>query len=79
MDYHKLMEAYKSGTLNEAQREQVAADIEKHEVISDYLMENAEIPGLEAFSPNFPTDVGRTNDGGASDMAEQIKKAIRRE
>ena len=78
MDYHKLMEAYKSGTLNEAQREQVAADIEKHEVISDYLMENAEIPGLEAFSPNFPTDVGRTNDGGASDMAEQIKKAIRR-
>ena len=78
MDYRKLMEAYKNGTLNEAQREQVAADIEKHEVISDYLMENAEIPGLEFFFLDSPAGIGGTNDGGTSDMAGQIKKTIRK-
>ena len=80
MDYRKLIEDYKNGTLDEAQEKQVAADIEKHEAISDYLMENAEIPGLEEIS--LSSGKGALSDGeaerGSCDTAAQIKKLIRR-
>jgi Methionine synthase I, cobalamin-binding domain len=80
MDYRKLIEDYKNGTLDEAQEKQVAADIEKHEAISDYLMESAEIPGLEEISLSSGEGALSESEAerGSSDTAAQIRKLIRR-
>ncbi len=82
MDYRKLIEDYKNRTLDEAQEQQVEADIEKHEAISDYLMENTEIPGLEELSltggSSADTLRKEADNSGSSDMAAQIKTLIRR-
>ena len=81
MDYRKLIEAYKNGTLDEQQSGQVSADIEKHEAISDYLMENAEIPELDELSlagGDSLTQSEETSDGASSDLAGEINRYIRR-
>lgn len=42
MTYYKLIELYKKDQLDEGMKQQVAADIEKHEAISDYLFDKEE-------------------------------------
>ena len=51
MTYRQILEEYKKHALPEEKQKEVAADIEKHEAISDYLYEESEIPDInEAFS-----------------------------
>ena len=57
MTYRQILDKYKKNALPEEKQKEVAADIEKHEAISDYLYEESEIPDInEAFSePNENT------------------------
>ena len=51
MTYRQILDEYKKNALPEEKQKEVAADIEKHEAISDYLYEESEIPDInEAFS-----------------------------
>lgn len=51
MTYRQILDKYKKNALPEEKQKEVAADIEKHEAISDYLYEESEIPDInEAFS-----------------------------
>lgn len=47
MTYRKLIELYRIGKLNEEQKKQIEADIERQEAISEYLFEYEKIPLLE--------------------------------
>ena len=47
MTYRELIELYKRNELEEGKKNEVEAEIEKQEAISDYLYEKAEIPELE--------------------------------
>ena len=47
MTYRELIVLYKNGKLDEAQKKQVEADIERQEAISEYLFDAEEIPELE--------------------------------
>ena len=47
MTYRELITLYKTGKLDEEQKKQIEADIERQEAISEYLFETEEIPGLE--------------------------------
>lgn len=47
MTYRELIELYKTGKLEEEQKKQVEADIERQEAISEYLFDMEEIPELE--------------------------------
>ena len=56
MKYRELLQEYKNGTLDESKREEVERDIEKQDAISEYLFENAEIPGIDEFSDSDVTE-----------------------
>jgi hypothetical protein len=47
MTYRELLEQYKKNELDEVKKNEIEAEIEKQEAISDYLYERAEIPELE--------------------------------
>ncbi len=47
MTYRELIQLYKTGKLEEVQRQQVEADIERQEAISEYLFDAEEIPELK--------------------------------
>lgn len=47
MTYHELIRLYKTGKLDDAVKQQVEADIERQEAISEYLFEMEEIPELK--------------------------------
>lgn len=47
MKYRELLELYKQGKLEEEKAQQLAADIERHEAISEYLFDE-EVPEVEA-------------------------------
>lgn len=66
MTYRELIVLYKNGKLDEAQKKQVEADIERQEVISEYLFDAEEIPELE----DLLTSHGES---GAMCMLEQDK------
>lgn len=51
MNYHDLLELYKTGQLDESTRKALENDIEKQDAISDYLFSNADIPELDALLP----------------------------
>lgn len=46
MTYRELIALYRTGKLEEADKQKVAADIERQEAISEYLFETEEIPGI---------------------------------
>lgn len=84
MKYRELLEQFKNGTLNETERAQVQDDIEKHEAISDYLMETAELPALEDLFGGKPSDLSDSADLSAAqsnpsgDFTRRINAYIRR-
>lgn len=47
MTYHELIRLYKTGKLEDTVKQQVEADIERQEAISEYLFETEEIPELK--------------------------------
>ena len=93
MTYRQILDEYKKNSLPEEKQKEVAADIEKHEAISDYLYEESEIPDInEAFSePNEntcgcngsgcdPGPAGSITDGAqrAEDFTAVVNRSIRR-
>ena len=77
MTYKELLNLYKNGELNEEQKNQVQADIERQEAISDYLFENDDIPGFTdtVFEAETNTD---SNDFDEKHFQKMIKKSIRK-
>ena len=93
MTYRQILDEYKKNALPEEKQKEVAADIEKHEAISDYLYEESEIPDInEAFSePNEnicgcngsgcdPGPAGNITDSTqrAEDFTAVVNRSIRR-
>ena len=93
MTYRQILDEYKKNALPEEKQKEVAADIEKHEAISDYLYEESEIPDInEAFSePNEnicgcngsgcdPGPADSITDGAqrAEDFTAVVNRSIRR-
>lgn len=79
MKYRELLQAYKDGTLDEKKRIEVEEDIEKQDAISDYLFENADIPGIDDVceSPiELQPDTNTKNE--VEDFAKLINSRIRR-
>lgn len=74
MKYRELLSLYRSGQLDENQRKQVEADIEKQDAISEYLCEEGEVPSLEELG--LPTEETGSDDGARFTAA--IQKSIRR-
>ncbi len=93
MTYRQILDEYKKNALPEEKQKEVAADIEKHEAISDYLYEESEIPDInEAFSePNEnicgcngsgcdPGPAGNITDSAqrAEDFTAVVNRSIRK-
>lgn len=80
MTYRELLELYKMGKLEESKKSEVEADIEKHEAITDFLYEDAEIPELEA-SLEYDSDSIEDKDILAKqeqDFMKMIRRSIRK-
>lgn len=75
MTYHELLERLKNDQLDKEQKKQVEADIEKHEAISDYLLEAADIPELEELSLTEPADDATLPK--EAEQSEQFAKEIK--
>lgn len=75
MTYHELLERFKNDQLDKEQKKQVEADIEKHEAISDYLLEAADIPELEELSLTEPADDATLPK--EAEQSEQFAKEIK--
>lgn len=74
MKYRELLNLYRHGQLEESQRQEVEAEIEKYDAISEYLCEESEIPSLEDLKA--PADLP---DAAESDrFTAAIQKSIRR-
>lgn len=70
MTYRQILEEYKKNALPQEKKDEVAADIEKHEAISDYLYEESEIPDInEAFSEYSERDTSERKYGSNDDSA----------
>lgn len=66
MTYRELIKLYKTGKLDENQKEKVAKDIERQEAISEYLFDEGEIPGFNDLeNENYKSIYGE--DGIAQD------------
>lgn len=52
MTFRELLKFYKNGELPNEQKEYVESEIEKHEAISEYLYDDAELPALENSAPS---------------------------
>ena len=74
MTYRELLNLFKNNELNESDRKALEADIEKHEAIGDYLMEQAEMPELKTLGE---IDEG-TTDNKSDDFEKQINAYIRK-
>lgn len=75
MTFREMIEQYKAGTLSDEDKILLEAEIEKHEAISDYLFDEAELPvsgGL--LSEEESTDT----DKQAKEFTASVKASIRR-
>ncbi len=77
MTYRELFELYKDGKLDKEQSEKVANDIERHEVISEYLFDSEEIPEFENLSDSIGEE-NSLNVSGENTFVQTINKSIRR-
>lgn len=82
MTYRDLIEKYKNGELEGAQKERIERDIERQMAISDYLYENEQIPSISEILGESPKD--KTADDGAKnetiyEKREAQKKAAEKE
>lgn len=80
MKYSELIELYKNGKLDESNKKNIEADIEKHIAISDYLYDE-EIPEFENFSNDSKIIEEENNDGiNNTDIKflKMIRKSIRK-
>ena len=75
MTFRELLKQYKNGHLSKNKLEEVKAEIEKHEAISDYLYEETNIPGLEDFTQGNMTEERNQED---EQFTKLIQSTIRR-
>lgn len=75
MNFREMIKAYQAGSLEQEQMQLVEGEIEKHEAISDYLCEAAQIPGLDMAEGIMESDNAGKE---AEDFSKTIRKAIRR-
>ena len=75
MTYREKLELYKQGKLPEPEREQVKHDIDRHEAIGEYLLDEIELPGLDPASP-LPGSEEQQED--AQRLTSQINASIRK-
>ncbi len=73
MTYREILKQYREGKLDAEQQNEVAAEIEKHEAISDYLCDEAEIPALEDLASDAELPAEKSED-----FALMMQKSIRR-
>ncbi|MDO4323994.1 MAG: anti sigma factor C-terminal domain-containing protein [Lachnospiraceae bacterium] len=84
MTYREMLEKYREGTLEEAQKVLLEQEIEKYEAISDYLLEDGEIPELgDVFGETGPEsgmeDTAKEADGQFVALVNRsIRRAFRR-
>ncbi len=76
MTYRELLKNYRSGTLDASQTAQVAAEIEKHDAISEYLCENDEIPMQDTFNAEGMSVEEMQQE--SSDFSAMIRASIRK-
>ena len=74
MTYKELLELYRSGQLDQSQREQVEADIDRHDAITEYLCEESAFPLLE----ESVLSNGQENAQEDNNLTREIQKTIRR-
>ena len=76
MTYREKLKLYKQGKLPEAERETVAQDIERHEAIGEYLLDEIDLPELDQASEI--EERGAVQENEASRMTAQINSSIRK-
>lgn len=76
MTYREKLKLYKQGKLPEAERETVAQDIERHEAIGEYLLDEIDLPELDQASES--EERGAVQENEASRMTAQINSSIRK-
>lgn len=77
MTYRELLEQYKKGKLDEKAQAEIAAELEKHEAISEYLCENEEIPELDSLGDELLADEMKQESAEFSAMIHaSIRKAF---
>ncbi len=75
MTFRELLSRYQNGELPNEQKEYVESEIEKHEAISEYLYDDAEIPAL---TDSAPSEKNEKETKQAEDFTKLIRKMIRR-
>lgn len=73
MTYRELLNRYKNNELEESEKTALEQDIEKHEAIGDYLMEQAELPVIELIGA-----ADEDAESGPEEFEKQVKTYIRR-
>lgn len=82
MTYRELLVLYKKGALEEEKKQEIEADIEKQDAISEYLCEEGNVPTFDELEN---TDIFSTNQSGEAadtvtserDFIKTIQKTIR--
>ncbi|MBQ6797367.1 MAG: anti sigma factor C-terminal domain-containing protein, partial [Clostridia bacterium] len=77
MTFREIIKLYKEGTLPEEEKAALEAEIEKHEAISDYLFDDADIPGFEPVESEGDTQSNKT-DKDSEKFTAVINASIRR-
>ncbi len=75
MTYRELLDQYKNGKLDEKTAAEIAAELEKHEAISDYLCENDEIPELDSLHEETLADEMKQE---SAEFSAMIRASIRK-
>lgn len=81
MTYRELIHLYKTGKLDEEQKEKVAKDIERQEAIGEYLFDEGEIPGFDTLenmdSIRIFKDDETDNNAGADEVLDEEKQFVK--
>lgn len=78
MTYRELLELYKEGKLEGEKKQQVEADIEKQDAISEYLFQEADIPELTDLKPELSENADADESETEQKFLKMIRQSIRR-
>lgn len=76
MTYRELLELYKSGKLDENRKNEIEAEIEKQDAISEYLFEESKIPGIDDLGDTESTAETEADEKFISYVQKSIRKAF---
>lgn len=79
MTYRERLDLYKQGRLEEEERKEVAAEIEKQDAISEYLFQESPIPEFEELEETSNREATATEDAGEEkQFLKLVQQSIRR-